>query len=152
MKIITEFSPPLNEIEFLEKKLCQHNCKKIENYSYEQFILKAVDDFNSIFAGIHCQIGGNWLYIESLWIDKKYRSQGLGKELLSRAEKIAIEKKCFGVYLYTYSFQNPGFYQKFGYNVFGTLENFCNENSKLYMKKILVQPLNSADLKSRAAD
>jgi ribosomal protein S18 acetylase RimI-like enzyme len=138
MKILTDFSPPMNEIEFLGKKLFQYNRSKIEKYSYEQFILKVVDDSNSIFAGIHCQIGGNWLYIESLWIDKEYRSQGLGEELLGKVEKIALEKKCFGVYLYTYSFQNPGFYQKFGYTIFGTLENFCNENSKLYMKKILV--------------
>ncbi|RLC19208.1 MAG: GNAT family N-acetyltransferase [Deltaproteobacteria bacterium] len=138
MKIIIEFSPPLNEIKYLESKLFQHNRKKIENYSYEQFILKVVDSSNSIIAGIHCKIGGNWLYIESLWVEKEYRSQGLGKELLIKAEKIASEKKCFGVYLYTYSFQNPGFYQKLGYNIFGTLENFCNENSKLYMKKILV--------------
>ncbi len=138
MKIYTEFNPSKNEIEFLEKKLFQYNYGKIENYSYEQFILKAVDDSDSIIAGIHCKIGSNWLYIESLWVDKRHRSEGLGKELLTQAENIASAKKCFGVYLYTYSFQNPGFYQKFGYSVFGSLENFCNENSKLYMKKILV--------------
>lgn len=101
MKIIAEFSPSFNEIEFLEKKLFQHNCKRIENYSYEQFIIKAVDGSNSIVAGIHCQIGGNWLYIESLWIEKEYRSQGLGKELLSRAEKIALKKSAL-VFTFTH--------------------------------------------------
>ncbi len=138
MKILTEFNPPLSQREFLEKKLFQHNCHRIENYSYEQFMLKSVDESNSIIAGIYCQIGGNWLYIESLWVDKKHRAQGIGKALLIQAEKIAIEKKCFGVYLYTYSFQNPGFYQKYGYTEFGRLENFTHENSKIYMKKILV--------------
>lgn len=138
MKIITEFNPPLNKIEFLEEKLFQHNSREIDNYSYENFILKTLDSSDSIIAGIHCQIGGDWLYIASLWIDERYRLQGLGKKLLIQAEEIAIQKKCFGVYLYTYSFQNPGFYKKFGYHIFGTLENFCDDNSKLYMKKILL--------------
>ncbi len=66
MKIYTELNPSKNEIEFLEKKLFQYNYEKIDNYSYEQFILKAVDDSDSIVAGIHCKIGANWLYIESL--------------------------------------------------------------------------------------
>jgi ribosomal protein S18 acetylase RimI-like enzyme len=138
MKIFTEFSPPLNEIEFLEKKLFQHNCLEIENYAYEQFIIKSVNDSNSIIAGIHCQIGGGWLYIASLWVDEKYRQQGLGKKLLGQAEEIAIQNKCTGIYLYTYSFQSPAFYENLGYHIFGTLENFCNRNAKLYMKKILV--------------
>ena len=100
MKIITNFNPPFKETGFLQNKLFHYNCEKIENYSYEQFIVKTVDDSNSIIAGIHCQIGGNWLYIESLWVAERYRSQGLGKDLLDKAEKIAIKKKCFGVYLY----------------------------------------------------
>lgn len=138
MKLITEFNPPINEIDFLEKKLLQHNCLEIKNYSYEHFIIKLVDDANSIIAGIHGQIGGDWLYIASLWIDERFRLQGLGKKLLAKAEKIAVKEKCFGVYLYTYSFQSPEFYKKYGYHIFGTLENFCHDNSKLYMKKKLV--------------
>jgi ribosomal protein S18 acetylase RimI-like enzyme len=138
MKTHIEFNPPINEIELLEEKLFQHNCSEIENYTYENFVIKSVDDSNSIIAGIHCQIGGGWLYIASLWVDEKYRQQGMGKMLLAQAEKIAIQKKCSGVYLYTYSFQSPQFYEKLGYKTFGTLENFCSDNSKLYMKKKLV--------------
>lgn len=137
MKTLTEFNPDQNETKFLEKKLFQHNCREVAGYSHEQFIIKSIDESNSIIAGIHGQIGGDWLYIASLWIDEKHRLQGLGKELLSQAETIASQKNCFGVYLYTYSFQTPGFYEKFGYRVFGRLENFCSNGSKLYMKKIL---------------
>ncbi len=137
MKILTEFNPSLDEMEFLEKKLFQFNCHEIKNYSYENFMLKSVDGSNAIIAGIHGQIGGNWLYIASLWVNEEYRSQGTGKKLLMMAENIAVKKNCFGAYLYTYRFQNPEFYKKLGYHVFGTLENFGDNNSKMYMKKIL---------------
>jgi len=138
MKTLIEFHPPENEIEFLEEKLFQHNCRKIDNYSYENFIIKSFENSNSIIAGIHCQIGGGWLYIASLWVAEKLRQQGMGKNLLAKTEEIAIQKNCIGIYLYTYSFQSPMFYKKLGYHVFGELENFCGNNSKLYMKKILV--------------
>ncbi len=138
MKILTEFNPAANEIKFLEQKLFQYNRQKVDGYKYENFILKSVDSSNSVIAGIHCQIGGGWLYIASLWINKKHRKQGMGKKLLAQAQEIAIQKKCIGIYLYTYSFQNPQFYEKLGFQVFGKLENFCGSNSKLYMKKALV--------------
>lgn len=137
MKTLTEFNPPKIEIDFLEEKLFQHNCRKIDNYSYKNFIIKSLDSSNSIVAGIHCQMGGGWLYIASLWIDKNLRQQGIAKMLLAQVEEIAIQKKCVGIYLYTYSFQSPGFYKKLGFNIFGELENFGGNNSKVYMKKIL---------------
>lgn len=138
MKILTEFNPTENEIDFFEQKLYQYNLQKIDGYAYENFILKSVDDTDSVIAGIHCQIGGRWLYIASLWINEKLRNQGIGRKLIAQAQEVAIQKKCVGIYLYTYSFQSPQFYEKFGFRVFGELENFCNGNSKLYMKKNLV--------------
>ena len=58
MKIILESNPSIEEIEFLEQKLLQFNCSKIDKYSYENFIIKAIDNSNSTTAGIHGQIGG----------------------------------------------------------------------------------------------
>jgi ribosomal protein S18 acetylase RimI-like enzyme len=138
METRIEFNPSPKEIELLGKKLFELNREKISGYSYKPFIIKWVDDSGSIKAGIHCQIGGDWLYIESLWVENNFRHRGVGKQLVDQAEQIARQNKCFGVYLYTYSFQSPGFYEKLGYSIFGVLENFCGDNSKYYMKKILV--------------
>jgi ribosomal protein S18 acetylase RimI-like enzyme len=139
MKILTEHNPAEHEIEFLENKLFQYNRRRIDGYEYNDIIFKVVDDANTIIAGIHGQIGGGWLYIASLWVDKKNRNQGIGRKLLIQAQEYAVQKKCVGIYLYTYSFQNPEFYEKIGFHVFGELENFCGYNSKLYMKKQLPQ-------------
>ena len=136
MKIIFESKPGEKEIAFLEQKLYNFNCSQVDNYSYENFIIKGINNSDSIIAGIHGQIGGGWLYIASLWIDENHRGKGIGKKLLFLAEKAASERNCYGAYLYTYSFQSPRFYERFGYSIFGKLENFCGESTKYYMKKI----------------
>ena len=138
MEIIFEFDPSSEEVDSIERKLFQFNSSKIDNYSYENFVIKAVDDSGSLIAGLHGQVGGGWLCISSLWVNEKYRRQGLGKRLVSLAEETAIKKECHGVYLYTYSFQSSTFYEKLGYRIFGTLENFFNNHAKHFMKKSLV--------------
>ena len=135
MKIIFDLKPSKKDISFLERQLFDFNCSKVENYSYESLIIKVISKADSIIAGIHAEIGGGWLYIVSLWVDENYRGMGFGKKLLDLAEKTGSEKKCNGVYLYTYSFQSPQFYKKLGYSILGTLENFCGEHTKFFMKK-----------------
>jgi len=137
MKNIFDYNPSREEINFLEQKLLQFNCSKVDKYSYENFIIKTIDNSNSTIAGIHGQVGGGWLYIASLWVNEFHRKQGIGKKLLFLAEERGIKKHCCGAYLYTYSFQSPKFYEKLGYEVFGTLEGFCVNQSKLFMKKNL---------------
>lgn len=122
---------------FIEEKLLEFNASEIKDYRYEHFVYKITDASGSIIAGINCQAGGGWLYIEGLWISEDHRGENIGGTLLSAAEKKAKEKGCHHVYLFTYDFQAPGFYLKNGYTVFSKLENFCGEHSKLFMKKSL---------------
>jgi len=137
MKIEFEFKPDKKDFDFLDEKLLEFNCSKVDNYSYENFVIKICNDTDMIIGGIHGQIGGGWLYIASLWVDGHYRGQGIGKKLLFLAEQSAAEKNCHASYLYTYSFQSPKFYEKFGYIIMSTLENYCGEHTKYYMKKEL---------------
>jgi RimJ/RimL family protein N-acetyltransferase len=139
MEIVFESNPSVEETDFLERKLLDFNSSKIENYSYEDFIIKALDKHNPIIGAIHGQIGGGWLYIVSLWIDENHRGKGVGKKLLSLAEETALERNCVGVYCYTYSFQSQRFYEKLGYKVFGRLEKFCGNHAKIFMQKKLVR-------------
>lgn len=135
MDIVSEFKPCEKEINFLEQEVFNFNCSKVENYAYENFVIKALSDSKSLSAGIHGQIGGGWLCIQSLWVIENQRGQGIGKKLLFLAEETALKRNCYGSYLYTYSFQSPKFYEKYGYRVFGTLEDFCGNHTKYFLKK-----------------
>ena len=45
------------------------------------------------------------------------------------------------VYLSTYSFEAPRFYEKLGYEIFGRLEDFPPGHTKFYMRKSLAPAL-----------
>ena len=137
MDIVFIESPTQKEQQYFEDKLLGFNESKIDGYSYDNFVYKIIDDSNLMIAGINCEVGGGWLYIVSLWVEKSDRGKGLGNELLSAAERKAVEKGCHSAYLYTYSFQSPEFYEKNGYSAFGKLDNFCGDHEKLFLKKRL---------------
>ena len=81
-----------------------------------------------------------WLYIELLFIPEDRRAGGLGTRLMRRAEEEAIKRGCHHAWLDTFNFQARGFYEKLGYRVFGTLENYPVGHSRLFMTKSLAEP------------
>lgn len=46
-------------------------------------------------------------------------------------------RRCKWVLLNTFSFQAPEFYKKFGYQIFGVLDNFFPGHKRYYLKKSL---------------
>jgi hypothetical protein len=57
---------------------------------------------------------------------------------MTKAEGEALKRGCHSVWLDTFSFQAPGFYQKLGYEIFATLD--CPPEHKHYfMRKRLAE-------------
>ena len=65
------------------------------------------------------------------------RGRGIGRELIARAEARALERDCHAAWLDTFSFQARGFYEKLGYEEFGTLD-YPPAHKRHFMKKRLV--------------
>ena len=64
-----------------------------------------------------------WLEVRLVWVDESYRRQGIGRQLIARAEQEARQRDCQYAQVATSQYQAPGFYAKLGYMVYGTLEN-----------------------------
>jgi GNAT superfamily N-acetyltransferase len=79
----------------------------------------------------------DWLFVELLVVPEAYRGRGVGTQVLHRAEEIARERGCIGVWLDTYGFQAPGFYQKLGYQVFGTIDDHPRGSRRYFLQKRL---------------
>ncbi len=129
-----------DEAELVIDKLVNYNLSKVPNTQEELFmwinrVIK--NNNNEIIAGINSKMYcWNCLYIDSLYVDDKYRNNGLGRKLLEEIEIIAKEKGCKLIHLDTFDFQAKDFYLKQGYEIFGILDE-CPENHKrYYMKKI----------------
>ncbi len=64
-----------------------------------------------------------WLEVTCLWVDETVRGRGLGRQLMERAEALAKSRGCCYARLATCDFNAPGFYERLGYRLYGTLEN-----------------------------
>jgi GNAT superfamily N-acetyltransferase len=78
-----------------------------------------------------------WLHIETLFIGEPFRHRGVGTQLMLAAEQDARRRGIRNVHLETLSFQARPFYEKLGYEVFGTLEDFPPGHQQYFMRKSL---------------
>ena len=65
-------------------------------------------------------VGRTWgecCELQQLWVSAPLRGRGMGSELVQRFEAEARNRGCRLVYLTTFSFQAPDFYQRCGYHV-----------------------------------
>ena len=77
------------------------------------------------------------MHIDILWVDEKYRKQGLGSKLLEAAESEAKARGCHSVHVDTMTWQAPEFYKKHGYKIIGELNDIPVRNKKFHLIKEL---------------
>jgi len=78
-----------------------------------------------------------WLYVDLLVVPEGFRGQGLGSELLRKAETIARKRGCIGIWLHTATFQAPAFYEKRGFQAFGTVPDYPPGHATIFYLKRL---------------
>lgn len=77
----------------------------------------------------------DWFFIELLAVPKEHRGGNYGKGLMEQAEGIARVNECIGIWLDTYEFQARGFYEKLGFEVFGTLDDHPVGQKLFFLRK-----------------
>ena len=88
--------------------------------------------------------GGLWalalwgsFYIGLVVVPADARRQGLGRELMRRAEEEARVLGCRQMWLDTYAFQARPFYERFGFEVFGQIDGPTPIFPRYFMQKQL---------------
>lgn len=125
------------DIAELRQKLIEFNDAAVGDAQYTPFALEMRGPDGELLAGLAGQMYYGWLFVELLWVAEEARGQGLGKSLLLRAEREALHRGFHSVWLDTFSFQARGFYQKLGYEVFGTLDDMPAGHSRYFLWKSL---------------
>ena len=127
------------DADYIIDKLVEYNLSQVpteQETLFDTLDQKITDDNGKIIAGcvarMYC-----WkiAYIDTLWVDEKYRDNGLGSKLLAEVEKTAKDKGCYLIHLDTFDFQAKDFYEKQGYEVFGVLEDCPKRHCRYYLKK-----------------
>ena len=106
-----------------------------------RFVLSARDASGAIVGGLSASTSYGWLWIKSLWVDTAHRHQGLGRDLMARAEDKARTIGCHGALLETSNPDAMRLYAKVGYTTFGRLANAPEQHPsthrRWFMKKAL---------------
>lgn len=138
MKITVSNAINEQDRQALYEGLGGYNAQFIDRSNWGDLSVFMHDDAGQAQAGLIASRKGNWLCIQLLWVSEPLRGQGAGSQLMRAAEQSAREQGCRFALVDTFSFQARPFYQKLGYDLQMTLEDFPGDGqSAYYFKKRL---------------
>lgn len=162
MTYTVEFTPApsADERNYLHQQLRAHNTAVSPYHraarqpgAIEPLALFVRNESGQIMGGLTGDtFWNNWLEIADLWLDESLRGQGLGRELLRRAETEAIVRGCTQAHLKTFSFQARGFYEKYGWRAIGALEDYPPGETFFWLRKDFGRPAERVSFKSVQTD
>lgn len=94
-------------------------------------------DEQGLVGGLIGNTRWKWLYVAKLWVHERARGRGVGTKLLGAAEEIARSRGCTDASLDTFEYQARPFYEKLGYELFGTLDGYPPGYRQFYLRKSL---------------
>jgi len=94
-------------------------------------------DTNRPIGGLTGRTSRGLLFVDLFFLRDDLRGGGLGSRVLRLAEDEARRRGCVSAVLYTLSFQAPGFYERHGYRVLGTVPCLPPGTSRIFLTKPL---------------
>lgn len=102
-----------------------HKFRESLDFSTEKIDLQyVVLDHDQFVGGIYGHVQYEYLFINMLFVDKKYRGNRIASKLMGLIEAEAVKRDVVNVYVTTFEFQALGFYQKHGFKVVMTIDDF----------------------------
>ncbi|MBY9063721.1 GNAT family N-acetyltransferase [Sphingomonas yunnanensis] len=115
--------------------LIVHNDSAVGPMPREEIALVVRDEAGAIVGGLWGAASYRWLFVQYLALPAERRGRGEGGALMRTAEAEAARLGCVGVWLDTFSFQARGFYEKLGYALFGTIDDYPPGESRYFLAK-----------------
>lgn len=139
MRIERVFDPTEADRSAILKPLRAYNFAQAGDPKSETIALHVRDEpSGEVIGGLYGDIFHGWLFIELLAIPDQARGQGTGSRLMQMAEQLARERGCVGIWLDTFDFQAPAFYERHGFTEFGHLDTYPRDHRRLFMQKRLI--------------
>jgi len=133
-------NPSEQEIKTVRSGLVSNFDKHVESvkkeYPHTDYCAVIKNDEGEVLGGISGYTTLGILNIAELWVDKRYRNLGYGKDLLVHAETLAKERGCIAGQIACFSFQNLEFLKKQGYEILGSSDAYPNDVLEHYLTKM----------------
>ena len=120
-----------------------YNSQFIDTRDWYSLGVYARDAQGKMRGGLIGKRKGDWLCIDYLWVSEEARGAGLGSTLIAEAEARIRQWGCRQMLVDTASFQALPFYQKCGFMLSHTLQDFPYEGiQRHYLTKSLAHQAN----------
>ena len=132
-----ETAPDPRDVEALGRGLTEHALPFTHRPGFHPLAVFARDAKGNLVGGVHGHVNWTWLHVALFWISAEARRQRLGSSLLQAIEAAAIERGCTQAHLDTFSYQARPFYERHGYTLFATLEDYPPGHQRFFLRKAL---------------
>lgn len=129
--------PAPADVELLDDQINAFNMARVGAYDARPLAAFARHPERGIVAGASGYTWARFCELQLLWVHADLRGQGYGSRLLALAEQEARSRGCGLVTLGSYTFQAPGFYQRHGYQIVGTVPDCPPGHAHVYLMKLL---------------
>jgi ribosomal protein S18 acetylase RimI-like enzyme len=136
LEIAAEPSPP--DRQFLEDRLYEFNRRQVGKGDGQLLGVFLRDGHGEMVAGLTGWTWAGACEIQAVWVKPELRGQGHGRRLMEAAEQEARARGTETVFLSSYSFQAPGFYEKLGYEVVFRLPDVPPGHEHVVLRKRIV--------------
>ena len=100
-------------------------------------ILVRDPDHGRIVGGLLGRSSLGLFFLDLFYLPKELRRGGLGARIMAQAEDEARRRGCAAAFVYTVTFQAPGFYEKYGYRRFGEIACPPDGATRIFLSKNL---------------
>jgi GNAT superfamily N-acetyltransferase len=96
------------------------------------------DKRGEIVGGLLGRSSLGMFFLDLFYLPADLRGGGLGSQIMTQAEDEARLRGCTAAFVYTVTFQAPGFYEKHGYRRFGEIPSPPDGATRIFLTKTLV--------------
>lgn len=127
--------PNAVDLDFLTQKINQEIQGFGSAYPFAFFVR---DEIGNIIAGCNGSVIFGAIYTDQLWVNDRYRNNGLGTKLMEAVHNYGRESGCAMATVATMSFQDAEtFYEKLGYIVDFERKGYTKGSRCLFLRKVL---------------
>jgi ribosomal protein S18 acetylase RimI-like enzyme len=137
VKIEVHCDPSKEETDLIFNGLVEFNESRVGDARFKEFGILASGESEATIAGLLGHTLWNGFFISAFWVAESVRRKGIGRQLLARAEELAVQNGCDHIHLDTFDFQAREFYEKSGFQIFGTIEDYPIGHKRYYLVKKL---------------
>ena len=123
--------------EVITSGLAAYNKEKFGRVDTRTLDILVRDDSGEIIGGLLGRSSLGLFFLDLFYLPAELRGGGLGSRIIAQAEEEARRRGCTAAFVYTVTFQAPGFYEHRGYRRFSEIACPPDGATRIFLTKPL---------------